>query len=1060
MASSRSPHGEAAWRAQRPWLSIPPHFTDRTEETKALAGLLDDESVRVIAVCGRQGVGKSALVARALNQVERRRRVSKYVETISVRAVDALPSIFPVIRDLLIDRLGPMTRAALRPALAESDSVVSATLESTGNAFAQAKVQVRIIIEKFEYLVATDRNPNANANANLIEDWQTLDMLRFIALDERNIFKVILTTSLVPAELLRLHPSRFCKYELRHGLRSPHGEAMLRQIDRHGILRLKEATDEDLSSVVALTNGFPLAMERFVPHVQLNPSKTIREIVEDIRTRAREDIKVEPGNDETLWSIIGSAFDQLSPVERSVAHALAIHETSADRDEILALLPKSIERDEFDAVLNSLVRKYIANQESDGRFSVDKADRLYAIASMTTYRTMRLRLRAVNCLARQPDSPDDWRTDTDIRSQMAQFRLWLLLGRPRRALEVLERIVGFLDARGSYGRIAELAHLIIIESAKDARTVYRARHYLADAKWRMGDLAAAMDIQKTAHAEMERCGGLADELLESEGRLLRFDRLRGPDPELLKRCRAFAQKLKQRKPDDFRQNALALRGVVVCEFELGYLDEALETHERTYAQALASKDAELIGTAELDYGVIYAATGRLKKARKHFLKTLRGSQSSRHTGRRALHLGEYASCLMALGHASEAADKVVEALKLLAPAGEPMGIAYYKRRYAEILLEQGNLSAAAREAEQALDAVDSSNVFGPEHARVHAEIGLEQGNDAAPLLAVLDRFQGDLYPDWNYHNVRGIACLAEHKPMGAQESFERALHFAELYLKRCACNVDALAGKALALAGLAVSMPDYRMEVARRAYIAIADPEFGAGTLARCGRRLHLLGKFDSSNGIRRLLAELGDRFAPLPDSGKEVYVSYRHEPASTALVDEIELRMPSQFIFFRDSNELLFGDSIDAYMMRIGRAEHIIVVLSLSYPRRITCMTELRYVWERRDKAMEKRIVPVVTDSLRLDKRKTRDEYGAFWTSEYENLKASIPEQRLKRGTMESTELENIKFIRDHITEMLLWLSDILAPAKRRHGEKTVDHVISMLKHRSRKAGRHERRK
>ena len=36
---------------------------------------------------------------------------------------------------------------------------------------------------------------------------------------------------------------------------------------------------------------------------------------------------------------------------------------------------------------------------------------------------------------------------------------------------------------------------------------------------------------------------------------------------------------------------------------------------------------------------------------------------------------------------------------------------------------------------------------------------------------VFTLFQSDPYPDWNYHNVRGIACLAEHKPMGAQESF-------------------------------------------------------------------------------------------------------------------------------------------------------------------------------------------------------------------------------------------------------------------------------------------------
>jgi internalin A len=96
------------------------------------------------------------------------------------------------------------------------------------------------------------------------------------------------------------------------------------------------------------------------------------------------------------------------------------------------------------------------------------------------------------------------------------------------------------------------------------------------------------------------------------------------------------------------------------------------------------------------------------------------------------------------------------------------------------------------------------------------------------------------------------------------------------------------------------------------------------------------------------------------------VYVSYAWESTSESFVNAISRRLPTDRLEFRrDKTHMQVGDGISCFMAEIGRADHVLVVLSDKYLRSPNCMRELLYLFQHSlgDRAdLMGRIVPVTS--------------------------------------------------------------------------------------------------
>jgi internalin A len=174
----------------------------------------------------------------------------------------------------------------------------------------------------------------------------------------------------------------------------------------------------------------------------------------------------------------------------------------------------------------------------------------------------------------------------------------------------------------------------------------------------------------------------------------------------------------------------------------------------------------------------------------------------------------------------------------------------------------------------------------------------------------------------------------------------------------------------------------------------------------------------------------------------REIFVSYAWGDDSTEdarkrghVVDELRKTLENDgYDIVRDTGAMRPGDLISGFMQRIGRADHVIVVLSEKYLRSTYCMTELHFIYQRslgeKDEFL-RRIIPLVLADARIATWRDRVAYTEYWKAEFKAM-----EKRLPTLGAESRELYNKT--RDwyfRIDDILGFISDKLAP----HGFENI---------------------
>lgn len=1026
-SSKRGQRTKKPLHVHYPQLKVPAYFTDRIEETKNVIQFLEDDCGCILALHGRHGVGKSALVGRALRRMNdatvdgsERGRLLIYVDAETTNS-----TIFTTIRDRLVAELGGSRQRDIDAPLGDSVPTVGAVL--TELAADLDDMPCLIVIDKFEHVVEEKSRQT---------DLQTTDFLAFVASGKPHPFKVILTTTRLPDVLKRFSLPGYRLLALADGLGSPHGEKLLRNMDQDARFGLKRAPQALLERVLSVTHGYPLAIERFLSMLRNDPLLDVERLTEQLE-RAVESGQVPAECESLLNLVVGEAFRRLSPDQQLVMQAVSAYEEPVPMEAIDFLLEKWPSGLRAADVLRPLLESHLIALDL-GLFHLHKIDRDYALGVLQADRVVQLRHHAAGYFAQKELPTEACRTEGDLQPQFAQFKLYLQSGARAEALAVLERIAPFLTHHGFYLRLAELARWLSAEPG-DLRVTARALHYRADALWCMGEVVEAFQIQTEIDAMLSRIGASEEERLESTGRLIRFGLYRGVTQETLKAARGFEKKLASALPDDKYRRAFALHNIVGCEFELGFLAESLESQRRAYALAMDSADASLIESATLDFALIYSAMGDMKRAGIQIETALELSRNNRNARLRALHLAERAWHAAALDHLDDAMDFVRQARAINEKIGDLAGVAYCTRGYADILLAAGRLEDAQVAAEEAWNLVRELRFPDIQYLRVRAEIALARLPQGKESLAILpDADTGDSN-DWAVDNLLGTSHLGDKRPDKARRAFERARLRAELYLGRCSTNVEALGAHALALAGLACCSDASYLALAKEAYAVASLESFGAGTRKRLERRLKALRAVDKSGVAMKLLESVFPR--------PKVYVSYRWTPESIAAVDQLMREAPADFWPIRDVNQMHAGDSIDEFMRQIGASEHTIVVLSDEYLRSINCMTELLYMWQTsmgQGKNLMQRIMALVVGPLPIGDFEVRRAYGIYWAGELRRARAALSnDPDCPAGQSEIALIQKLTQFQLYTTDILAWFADTLRP---RSGKEALDAIIERL--------------
>lgn len=423
MQAERQPERPPAPRSRgrfinRPPAEVPGHFQDRYEETKWLASLLRAPDKRLIKVVGRGGVGKTAMVCRLLDQLQHS-NLPANIKPLNVdgivyeTAASRQQSLFPkMFRDLC--RLLPPDDAKRLEALAKDP--YASTTDKMSALLAQLPQGLTILLlDNFE--------DQLDPKTRRLDDTDLAEALRTVLTAPPHGLKVVLTTRYAPSDLPLVERGRQEILPLNKGLPSPFAENVLRAMDPHNTLGLRDAPDERLAEICQRTRGYPRALEALCGILESDFDTSLEDVLADTE-------KLLP--DHVIDVLVGEAFSRLDATAQQVMQALAIYAPHpVPAVAVDHLLEPYVPGVDSSPILGRLVNMQFARKEG-GRYYLHPVDCDYALARVpesapdgngnrAAYTQTELRLRAADYFAQTQRPREQWKTLDDLEPAIAEF---------------------------------------------------------------------------------------------------------------------------------------------------------------------------------------------------------------------------------------------------------------------------------------------------------------------------------------------------------------------------------------------------------------------------------------------------------------------------------------------------------------------------------------------------------------------------------------------------------------------------------------------------------------
>jgi tetratricopeptide (TPR) repeat protein len=573
-------------------------FADRVDEVRGLDEYLHDPGVRLVAVVGRLGMGKSALASQVL--------------TLATQAADGAWPDAVVFLDqratgLELDRLYADLRRLLDDTtagrLAETWARTDVTLRESVGALVDSLRgrHVVVVLDGLDGVLDDGVPTGAGLRAFLQACLERLDAPQLLVTS-----RVDLT---VPPEA---YPA-VRTVRLRQGIAGDDAVWLLKRLDPQGDLGLADAPDDDLRRAVELTGGIPRALELLAGMLQHDPAASLAGLLADDRALGGQVVE----------RLVAEAYGRLGPDEQRVLEVMAVVDAPVTEDAIAFVAATWFPDLPVRPALRRLVASYFATaSRGRGEYLLQSADRLHAYQQIPAapgaaagphggYHRAAAESRVADYYASVRLPPAAWLSIESVAPQLAEYQHRLRAGEVDRALQVLDEIDReHLFLWGHYARLLELR-----QQALDvpARPALRARNLasLGVVTQVLGQYDAATTYYEQAVACAAEAGDepARVEYLGHLGRLYRnvgdMDRALACSEQAL----AAAEQAGDRAAVGRWQDRLGLVDAL-----LGRLAEARRLHEDAVTSAREFADRRSEGAALSNLGVVLALLGEVDAA--------------------------------------------------------------------------------------------------------------------------------------------------------------------------------------------------------------------------------------------------------------------------------------------------------------------------------------------------------------------------------------------------------------------------------------------------------------
>ncbi len=822
-------------------------FKDRVRQVADIQNLLlDNDQCRAVSIYGKGGVGKTALVCRVMEDLEK-----DYGQIFGLLYLSARPGMDITIEQLFLGSSkifgGEIEKEIEQTYLNPRLSIAQKMQTLLGHYAQNVPDNQRLVILLDNLEEKLDKETGQIADAELRE-W--VDMF----LQGRHHARLLITSR---EPLTAANAAR--RYEkivpLDEGL--PEGDAiqLLYDFDDKGEIGLRDAEERHLKEVVRRTQGYPRALEAVVGIFSKDPLLTLPDLLNNAELWAKD----------VTEALVREAQSRLDEDEEVVLWALALFGRPVTEGAVRFLLEPFVQERGLDigAAVRRLARgKYITAKRGTGELTLHPLDKEVNYGQIPRDTTVAIHVivleaRAADYYHELIANQADWKTIDDLEPILLEFEHRVRAGDYETAAYLVKTVdFDYLMLWGYSAKILEMCQQLV-GKLTDRRLTATNYHQMGVAHRNLGNMQAAIECYE-ASLEIKR--GLGDKKSEGVtlGMLGQIYRQLGDyerSTALKEQSLAIA-----REVGDRRGEAIQLGDLGGNHYQQDRIHEAIKNYQATaeIMPELWIRRDEAIAYTWLSR--CYTALGDLAQAHEY---AHRGLQ----IGREVVYRLAEAVCVTEIGIQThrrgdyrQALGQYAEALKIYREVGDRRYEGYQLADIAGLKLQMGETAEALDYTRQAVALADS--------------LGIPSvTNGAYAALAQVLVVQGDLKGAWEAvktareadkenqsTGLDGIILARLGKMDEARTAFREAIQKADEALAKTAELYARKYERARALVGLALvgESPEDNIAAAVEWYQHARENCDAAGVLDIERRWLGYLAPLDGAGWLDRVMAVLG----------------------------------------------------------------------------------------------------------------------------------------------------------------------------------------------------------
>ncbi|MBX3085912.1 MAG: protein kinase [Anaerolineae bacterium] len=783
-------------------VNIPPidtsvRFIGRAREISDIMRLIE-ERARLVSVYGRGGVGKTALVCRALSQSL----------GLAESGIDGVVYLSFVSTGISLDRIFADVAKLLPEASADElqgirvNPHISAAQKTSGMLDLLGERRLLLLLDNIESIQHPETGVLTDA-----------DLQAFIeTVVKQSTALTLLVTSRVPLALpLELKPQERL-VPLEEGLPSEDGVAFLRTNDPDGVAGLRDAQEQKLAALVEKVRGFPRALEAIIGRLLDDQLLTVDDLLDSMSDN-RDGPAV---RDDITPLIVKQAIDHLSPDALRVMECLAVYEYPVSIAAVEFMLAPYMQTGNLRALLNRLIRTYFVGfNKAAASFSVHSIDRAYCIdrlvslaeptaieAPSYTYRA--LNLRAADFCVRQRKPEDSLGAVEDLTPQLNEFEYRLRAADYDQAAGVLLDIdFNYLMLWGQFERVVKM-HQHLRDRPLSPALQQRSLANLGTAISYTGDIEAAVRYHDMALVIARQMGDRAAEAhrLRNLGQLY-------IDLGQLERSKTLAEQAIEIASAIHDERGVGV-GYNVLGLALERLSEVIpasEAYEKSIDHLQRAGEKRFSAAVRGNLANLYLSLGKFEQALKYYLETEAAMREMNDLQNLAVLLSNLGRVYNNLGQIAKGVPVLEESITLFGQTGSPDGAALAKGYLAVTYMQVGNYQQAldhAYEARKILGDLPMPRIA--TYVQGLIVTALVQLNEIERAHQELAKITWNEDSDLEYEILawRAVLALRRGQPAEAAQFAEQSIQMAKEMLTTMPDQYDVLYTRALMYAAQAL----------------------------------------------------------------------------------------------------------------------------------------------------------------------------------------------------------------------------------------------------------------